>query len=117
MREEGAGEPGGVMHCFTETWEVAQAALELGFYISFSGIVTFKSAQELRDVVGAYQATCLRAIERFDGHVAQYLGDGLLVYFGYPTAHEDDARRAVMAARAEPVALERCRGDEERNER
>lgn len=50
MREEGAGQVGGVMHCFTETWEVARAALELGFHISFSGIVTFKNAQSLRDV-------------------------------------------------------------------
>ncbi|MDA8936521.1 TatD family hydrolase [Porticoccaceae bacterium] len=41
----------GVMHCFTETWEMAEAAIELGFYISFSGIVTFKSADELREVV------------------------------------------------------------------
>ena len=45
MREERAGEAGGVMHCFTETWEVAQAALDLGFHISFSGIVTFKNAR------------------------------------------------------------------------
>jgi TatD DNase family protein len=42
---------GGVMHCFTETWEMAAAALELGFYISFSGIVTFNSASDLREVV------------------------------------------------------------------
>jgi len=41
----------GVMHCFTETWEMAEAAIELDFYISFSGIVTFKSADELREVV------------------------------------------------------------------
>lgn len=50
MREEGAGRVGGVMHCFTETWEVAQAALDLGFHISFSGIVTFKNAVALKDV-------------------------------------------------------------------
>ena len=50
MREERADEAGGVMHCFTESWEVARAALDLGFYISFSGIVTFKSATELREV-------------------------------------------------------------------
>lgn len=50
MREEGAGEAGGVMHCFTESWEVAQGALEMGFYISFSGIVTFKNAKDLKDV-------------------------------------------------------------------
>lgn len=50
MREEGADAAGGVMHCFTESWEVAAAALDLGFYISFSGIVTFKSAADLREV-------------------------------------------------------------------
>ena len=50
MREESARDAGGVMHCFTETWEVARAALDLGFHISFSGIVTFKNAHELKDV-------------------------------------------------------------------
>ena len=50
MREEKAGEAGGVMHCFTESWEVASAAMELGFYISFSGIVTFKNASALKEV-------------------------------------------------------------------
>jgi TatD DNase family protein len=50
MREERAGEAGGVMHCFTESREVAEAALDLGFYISFSGIVTFKSAKDLKAV-------------------------------------------------------------------
>ncbi len=50
MEEEGAGEAGGVMHCFTENWEMARAALDMGFYISFSGIVTFNNAQELREV-------------------------------------------------------------------
>ena len=51
--------------------------------------------EDLREVVLAYQATCVEVIQRFDGHIAQYLGDGLLVYFGYPQAHEDDAQRAV----------------------
>src|SRR5713226_8614497 len=51
--------------------------------------------EDLREVVRAYQATCARVIQRFEGHIAQYLGDGLLVYFGYPLAHEDDAHRAV----------------------
>jgi TatD DNase family protein len=50
MREENAAEAGGVMHCFTETQAVADAAMEMGFYISFSGIVTFKSAKELKEV-------------------------------------------------------------------
>ncbi len=50
MREEGADAVGGVMHCFTEDWETARAALDLGFVISFSGIVSFKSAADLRAV-------------------------------------------------------------------
>jgi class 3 adenylate cyclase len=53
--------------------------------------------EELREVVRAYQETCAKVIARYDGHIAQYLGDGLLVYFGYPQAHEDDAQRAVRA--------------------
>ncbi len=51
--------------------------------------------EDLREMVRAYQAACAEVIQRFDGHIAQYLGDGLLVYFGYPQAHEDDAQRAV----------------------
>jgi TatD DNase family protein len=50
LREEGGEAAGGVFHCFTETAAVARAALDLGFYISFSGIITFKNAQDLRDV-------------------------------------------------------------------
>ena len=50
LQEENAAEAGGVMHCFTETWEMAQAAMEMNFYISFSGIVTFKTALELKEV-------------------------------------------------------------------
>jgi class 3 adenylate cyclase len=51
--------------------------------------------EEYREVVRAYQATCTEVIRRYDGHIAQLLGDGLLVYFSYPVAHEDDAQRAV----------------------
>src|SRR6267142_5946792 len=51
--------------------------------------------EDLRDVVRAYQQMCSAVITCFDGHIAQLLGDGLLVYFGYPHAHEDDAQRAV----------------------
>jgi class 3 adenylate cyclase/predicted ATPase len=56
--------------------------------------------EDYRTAVRAYQATCAPVIERFDGHIVQYLGDGLLVYFGYPLAHEDDAQRAVRAGLA-----------------
>src|SRR6266478_5340700 len=56
--------------------------------------------EDYREVIRAYQATCAEVIERFAGHIAQYLGDGLLVYFGYPQAHEDDAQRAVRTGLA-----------------
>ncbi len=54
--------------------------------------------EELREIIRAYQAKVGEVVTRFDGHIAQYLGDGLLIYFGYPQAHEDDAQRAIHAA-------------------
>jgi class 3 adenylate cyclase len=51
--------------------------------------------EDLREVVRDYHDVCTEVVRRFDGYIAQYLGDGLLIYFGYPQAHEDDARRAV----------------------
>src|SRR2546428_1549036 len=62
--------------------------------------------EDLREVVRAYQATCAEVIQRFDGYIAQYLGDGLLVYFGYPQAHEDDAQRAVRTGLGMVEALD-----------
>src|SRR5262249_5813788 len=53
--------------------------------------------EELRAVILAYQETCAQVIRRLEGHLARYVGDGLLVYFSYPQAHEDDAQRAVRA--------------------
>ena len=63
--------------------------------------------EEYREVVRAYQETCTNVIRRYDGHIAQHLGDGLLVYFGYPTAHEDDAVRAVRAGLEIITALQK----------
>lgn len=65
--------------------------------VGSTALSTELDPEELRDVVRAYQHTCAAVISRFDGHLAKYLGDGLLVYFGYPRAHEDDAQRAVRA--------------------
>ena len=62
--------------------------------------------EEYREVVRAYQKVCSEVITRFDGHIAQLLGDGLLVYFGYPQAHEDDAQRAVRAGLDMLAAME-----------
>ena len=50
MAEERAADAGGVLHCFTEDWEMARRAMDMNFYVSFSGIVTFKNAQDLKDV-------------------------------------------------------------------
>src|SRR5262245_59464390 len=61
--------------------------------------------EEYRDVVRTYQWACTEVVQRFDGHVAQLLGDGLLVYFGYPMAHEDDAQRAVRTGLGMLAAL------------
>ena len=61
--------------------------------------------EELREILLPYQEACARGIGRFDGHIAQYLGDGVLAYFGFPRAHEDDAERAVRAALAIQAAL------------
>ncbi|MFN7693351.1 MAG: adenylate/guanylate cyclase domain-containing protein [Burkholderiales bacterium] len=56
--------------------------------------------EDLRDVMASYHAVCERVIGRFEGHISQLLGDGVLAYFGYPRAHEDDARRALKSAMA-----------------
>jgi len=59
--------------------------------------------EDLREVISASQKRVAKTVQRFDGFVARYMGDGVLVYFGYPRAHEDDAERAVQAG------LERAR--------
>ena len=63
--------------------------------------------EDYRRVVQQYQQICAEVIQRHEGYLAQYLGDGLLVYFGYPTAHEDDARRAVRTGLEIVAALQR----------
>jgi class 3 adenylate cyclase len=61
--------------------------------------------EELREVIGGYHRCVAEAVRRFDGFVAKYMGDGVLVYFGYPEAHEDDAERAVRAGAALVTAI------------
>jgi class 3 adenylate cyclase len=63
--------------------------------------------EELREVVRAYQQSSAAVISQYEGHIAQHLGDGLLVYFGYPVAHEDDAQRAVRTALGIVEAIQR----------
>jgi len=64
-----------------------------------------RDPEDWRDVVRAYQRVCTEVIQRYDGHIAQLLGDGLLIYFGYPVAHEDDVQRAVRAGLGMLAAL------------
>ena len=66
--------------------------------------------EELRDLTHRYQQTCTEVIGRYDGYVARYMGDGVLAYFGYPKAHEDDAERAVRAALDMAPAMAPIRG-------
>src|SRR5215510_11251210 len=68
--------------------------------VGSSALSTQLDPEEQREVVATFQLTCADEIKRLDGMVAQYLGDGVLAYFGYPAAHEDDAERAVRAGLA-----------------
>ena len=61
------------------------------------GLSSRLDPEDLRDVIAAYQRARTESINRYGGHVARYVGDGILAFFGYPTAHEDDAVRAVRA--------------------
>lgn len=72
-------------------------------FVDLAGSMTLSGRldpEDLRNLMRAYQRTVATEVARFDGHVAQYLGDGVLTYFGYPKAHEDDAERAIRAALA-----------------
>ena len=63
--------------------------------------------EELGEIVREYRAVCVAATKRYDGHIAQYLGDGVMIYFGYPLAHEDDAGRAIRAG----IEIQRLLGE------
>src|SRR5262245_30648700 len=68
--------------------------------VGSSALSTQLDPEEQREVVAAFQSVCADEVKRLEGMVAQYLGDGVLAYFGYPAAHEDDAERAVRAGLA-----------------
>ena len=65
--------------------------------VGSTALSTGMDPEDLRDVIASYQSRCSAAIRRYDGFVARYMGDGILVYFGYPRAHEDEAERSVRA--------------------
>jgi class 3 adenylate cyclase len=76
------------------------------------GLSTRLDPEDLRDLIVAYQRVCVQSVERYDGYVARYVGDGLLAYFGYPVAHEDNAERAVRAGLDLVDAVVRLRAEQ-----
>jgi class 3 adenylate cyclase/predicted ATPase len=80
--------------------------------VGSTALSTKLDPEDMRSVIGVYHKCVAETVARFDGYVAKYMGDGVLVYFGYPQAHEDDAERAVRAGLALVEALGRLRAQE-----
>src|SRR5215831_15660433 len=99
------GEPANVTRRVPEA-ERRQLTVMFCDLVDSTALAVQLDPEDLREVVRAYQETSATMIQRFGGYIAQYLGDGLLVYFGYPQAHEDDAHRAVRAGLGLVAALE-----------
>lgn len=99
--DPGAGDPGerGSLANTRSAGERRQLTVVFCDLVDSTALSHRFDPEEFRELVRAYQNCCERAISDYQGHVAQYLGDGLLIYFGYPRAHDDDAERGVRAAR------------------
>jgi class 3 adenylate cyclase len=80
-----------------DTAERRQVTVIFSDLVGSTALSARMDPEDLREVISAYQKSVARTVERFGGFVAKYMGDGVLVYFGYPQAHEDDAERAVRA--------------------
>jgi class 3 adenylate cyclase len=77
--------------------ERRQVTVMFSDFVGSTALSTSMDPEDLREVISAYQKCVAETVQRFGGFVAKYMGDGVLVYFGYPQAHEDDAERAVRA--------------------
>jgi class 3 adenylate cyclase len=80
-----------------DTAERRQVTVMFSDLVGSTALSARMDPEDLRDVISAYQKCVAETVQRFGGFVAKYMGDGVLVYFGYPQAHEDDAERAVRA--------------------
>src|SRR5262249_50157293 len=80
-----------------DTAELRQVTVMLMDLVGSTALSAHMDPEDLREVISAYQKRVAETVRRFDGFVAKYMGDGVLVYFGYPHSHEDDAERAVRA--------------------
>jgi predicted ATPase/class 3 adenylate cyclase len=89
-----AGSPATVQSAGTERRQLTVMFCDL---VDSTALVARLDPEDTREVISAYQNTVTRQVARFEGHVAKFMGDGVLVYFGWPRGHEDDAERAVRA--------------------
>ena len=80
-----------------DTAERRQVTVMFSDLVGSTALSARMDPEDLREVISAYQKCVAETVRRFDGFVAKYMGDGVLIYFGYPQAHEDDAERAVRA--------------------
>jgi class 3 adenylate cyclase len=80
-----------------DTAERRQVTVMFSDLVGSTALAARMDPEDLREVISGYQKCVAETVRRFDGFVAKYMGDGVLVYFGYPRAHEDDAERAVRA--------------------
>jgi class 3 adenylate cyclase/predicted ATPase len=96
-REQGLDQSGGASPRSAAEAERRQLTVMFCDLVGSTDLSGRLDPEDLREVVRAYQEMAAVVVRRLDGSIAQYLGDGMLVYFGYPQAHEDDARRAVQA--------------------
>jgi class 3 adenylate cyclase len=84
-----------------DTAERRQVTVMFSDLVGSTALSARMDPEDLREVISAYQKCVAETVQRFGGFVAKYMGDGVLVYFGYPQAHEDDAERAVRAGLAQ----------------
>ena len=84
-------------HRAQDTAERRQVTVMFSDLVGSTALSARMDPEDLREVISAYQKCVAETVQRFGGFVAKYMGDGVLVYFGYPQAHEDDAERAVRA--------------------
>jgi class 3 adenylate cyclase len=89
----------------TESAERRQVTVMFSDLVGSTALAARMDPEDLREVISAYQKCVAETVQRFGGFVAKYMGDGVLVYFGYPQAHEDDAERAVRAGLELVVAV------------
>src|SRR6266540_4484958 len=80
-----------------DTAERRQVTVMFSDLVGSTALSAHMDPEDLREVISAYQKSVAERVRRFDGFVAKYMGDGVLIYFGYPHSHEDDAERAVRA--------------------